>query len=245
MNFSKYAAEYSQLRPKYPEEIFVFLWEICKKREIALDCGTGNGQAAISLAKYFQRVIAFDTSEEQLALAIPQRNIDYIQSAAEKIDLLDNSIDLIISAQAMHWFDHAKFYKEVFRIARSQAIIAAWCYNIPTISDEIDNVLFELYALLMESSQMMQIKYVHDCYKTIPFPFDKIQAPKFFMKENWDYSMLLGHLKTWPSVRNHQARFGENSLDPFFEKLKFQWGDIYKKFLVTWPLYLITGQIKK
>lgn len=246
MNFSEYAEEYAKLRPKYPEEIFIFLSELCQNKEMALDCGTGNGQAAVSLARYFQRVIAFDTSAEQIALALPQDNVYYIQSTAEKIDVPDNSLDLVISAQAMHWFNLVKFYKEVIRIARSNAIIAAWCYNIPTIANKIDEPLSELYAVLRSlSSETTQIKYVHDCYKTIPFPFDKINTPNFFMQEKWDYMTLIGHLNTWPSVRNYQKKFGKNSLDSFFEKLKFQWGHLLTKHTVTWPLYLLAGNIKK
>lgn len=245
MNFSKYASEYCRFRPKYPEEMFTFLSEACKERESVLDCGTGNGQAAIELAKYFKHVIASDISTEQIALADIKSNIQYICCPAEKIDLLDNSTDLITSAQAMHWFDLDKFYKEIIRIAKPKAILAAWCYTLPTIADQIDSILLELYAILMQSSShMIQIKYVHDCYETIPFPFDKINVPKFFMKEKWDYWTLVGHLKTWPSVKKYRAKFGESSLDHFFEELRFQWGRVQRKFSVTWPLHLIVGKIK-
>lgn len=39
---------------------------------------------------------------------------EYVQSAAEKLDVLaDNSVDLMISAQALHWFDYPRFWPEV------------------------------------------------------------------------------------------------------------------------------------
>ncbi len=140
-----------------------------------LDCGTGNGQAAVELSKYFKQVFASDISTEQLALAEARNNISYIQCPAEKIDIADNSIDLVTSAQAIHWFDLDTFYQEVIRIAKPKAILAAWWYTLPTITEEIDSILAELYTLLMQSSlHSTQIKYVHDHYETMPFPFDRI-----------------------------------------------------------------------
>ena len=40
--------------------------------ETALDCATGNGQAAIDLAGRFDEVVAFDLSAQQVAKAAPE-----------------------------------------------------------------------------------------------------------------------------------------------------------------------------
>ena len=45
---------------------------------------TGNGQAAVSLAKIFKSVIATDGSAEQAEHAQPAENIEYRQMMAER-----------------------------------------------------------------------------------------------------------------------------------------------------------------
>src|SRR6266545_4828182 len=68
-HFSKQAAGYAKFRPRYPQKLFDYLESIAPGRQVAWDCGTGNGQAAIGLASVFNRVIATDASEKQIANA--------------------------------------------------------------------------------------------------------------------------------------------------------------------------------
>ncbi len=68
-NFSKQAALYAKYRPGYPGDLFAFISSFVKHKKLAWDCATGNGQSAVQLANYFERVIATDISEKQLAQA--------------------------------------------------------------------------------------------------------------------------------------------------------------------------------
>jgi len=45
-NFSKQSDLYVKFRPNYPQELYDFIMSRVVKKEMALDCGTGNGQAA-------------------------------------------------------------------------------------------------------------------------------------------------------------------------------------------------------
>ena len=76
-HFSSKSREYSYARPKYPEDLFKFLNEITPVKDLAWDCATGNGQAAISLCKYFKKVIASDASKNQIDNAFDRDNINY------------------------------------------------------------------------------------------------------------------------------------------------------------------------
>src|SRR5438876_2545940 len=70
-HFSKQAADYAKFRPRYPHELFEYLGSVAPSRQLAWDCGTGNGQASFGLATAFDRVIATDGSEKQIANAQP------------------------------------------------------------------------------------------------------------------------------------------------------------------------------
>ena len=65
-HFSGHAVEYAKFRPHYPDELFEYLALISPRHELAWDCATGNGQAAVGLARHFDSVIATDASAQQL-----------------------------------------------------------------------------------------------------------------------------------------------------------------------------------
>ena len=111
-HFSKQAADYAKFRPGYPHELFVYLGSIAPSRQLAWDCGTGNGQAAVALASVFDRVVATDASEKQIANAQPHERVEYRVAPAENSGIDSRTLDLITVAQALHWFDLDRFYAE-------------------------------------------------------------------------------------------------------------------------------------
>ncbi|HJT44865.1 MAG TPA: class I SAM-dependent methyltransferase, partial [Chthoniobacterales bacterium] len=115
-HFSKQAADYAKFRPRYPRAMFEYLGTLAPTRDLAWDCATGNGQAAVELASIFQGVIATDASATQIANAEPHENVEYRVASAEESGLESSSIDLIMVAQALHWFDLKKFHAEARRI---------------------------------------------------------------------------------------------------------------------------------
>ena len=93
---------------------------------MAWDCATGNGQAAISLAQYFNKVIATDGSKQQLENAMQHPKVQYKIALAEESGIESNSIDLVTVAAAVHWLNFEKFYAEVNRVLKPTGIIAIW-----------------------------------------------------------------------------------------------------------------------
>jgi methylase of polypeptide subunit release factors len=75
-HFSRQASDYAKFRPGYPQELFDYLGSIAPNRQVAWDCGTGSGQAAVGLASVFRCVIATDASEKQITNAQPQDRRD-------------------------------------------------------------------------------------------------------------------------------------------------------------------------
>src|SRR4029077_8666035 len=76
-------SEYAKFRPHYPDELFEHLASISARHELAWDCATGNGQAAVGLARHFEKVIATDASAQQIESAEPDKRISYRVAPAE------------------------------------------------------------------------------------------------------------------------------------------------------------------
>ena len=145
-NFSTASDNYAKYRPKYPTAFFEYLNTLIPEKINAWDCGTGNGQVAFELSKSIKNVYATDISQSQLDEALEAKNIVYSVQPAEKTNFKDNTFDLVIVAQAIHWFDFEKFYTEVKRTAKQNAIICAVGYGLIKISPEIDSVISHFYT---------------------------------------------------------------------------------------------------
>ena len=47
-DFSRQASTYARHRPRYSPRLFEYLASLTTEHDLAWDCGTGNGQAAVS-----------------------------------------------------------------------------------------------------------------------------------------------------------------------------------------------------
>ena len=144
-HFSKQAAGYAKFRPRYPQKLFDYLGSIAPSRQVAWDCGTGNGQAAVGLASVFDRVIATDASEKQIANAQSREIIEYRVVPAENSGIGSGTLDLVMVAQALHWFDLDRFYGEAVRVVKPDGILAASAYNLLHIEPAVDEVVNRYY----------------------------------------------------------------------------------------------------
>ena len=93
-HFSGHAVDYAKFRPRYPKELFRWLASVAPSTELAWDCATGNGQAAVELAEVFERVIATDASEKQIVNAEKHPRVEYRVAPAEESGLESNNVDL-------------------------------------------------------------------------------------------------------------------------------------------------------
>ena len=173
-HFSGHAHDYACYRPRYPSTLFSYISGLTVDHDMAWDCGTGSGQAALGLAPFYSKVYATDPSTTQIANAVRHPAITYVAATAENCGLADHSVNAVTVAQALHWFDLHAFYREVKRVARSQAVLVAWCYGLTRIDHEIDAIIEHYYNATVGSYWPPERRYIDEQYRTLPFPWEKI-----------------------------------------------------------------------
>lgn len=222
-NFSSHSDQYARYRPAYPPEFFDFLNSLLPVKEMAWDCGTGNGQVAHELAKTFDRVFATDISRSQIDNAVQADNIQYSIQPAEQTNFENNSFDLIVIAQAIHWFEFKKFYAEVRRTAREHAVICVVGYGLIKISEQIDLIIANFYENVVGKYWDAERKYIDEAYRTIPFPFSEIQTPSFVNAQEWTLEHLIGFLNTWSAVKHFINQEGYNPVEQVRAEIAELW----------------------
>ena len=239
-HFSKQAADYAKFRPRYPQKLFDYLGSIAPSRQVAWDCGTGNGQAAVGLASVFDHIIATDASESQIANAQSHNLVDYRVAPAENSGIESETLDLIMVAQALHWFDLGRFYGEVRRVLKNNGVFAASAYNLLHVKPTIDEVMNRYYYEVVAPFWPPERKLVEQ-FADLLFPFHKVDAQKLEMTEQWNLDQLIGYLRTWSSTQRFIAAKGSDPLEQITDELRAAWGDSRKIRNVTWPLVLRIG----
>jgi SAM-dependent methyltransferase len=239
-HFSKQAADYAKFRPRYPHALFEYLSSVAPDRALAWDCATGNGQAAFELAEVFDRVIATDASEKQIANAQPHERVEYRVAPAENSGIESGTVDLIMVAQALHWFDLPLFYEDVRRVLKPNGVLAASAYNLLQIEPAIDEVVNRYYHEVVGPFWPPERKLVEN-FADLPFPFHEIEPPKIEMTTQWALDHLIGCLGTWSSTQRFIEARGSDPLEQITDDLRRVWGDPHETRKVTWPLILRIG----
>jgi SAM-dependent methyltransferase len=242
-HFSRQATEYARFRPQYPSALFEFIAVAAPNDELALDCATGNGQAAIALAEHFRKVIAIDASAEQIANAQPNERVEYRVASAESTGLSAHSVAAISVAQALHWFDREAFYVEARRVLQPRGVLAAWAYNYLRISPEVDPLVRRFHDEIVGPYWPPERKLVGRGYRELPFPFEEIETPAFQIEVRWSLAHLLGYLRTWSATQSFMAAKQRDPVEQVASDLEQAWGNPAKEKLAIWPLTVRMGRV--
>jgi SAM-dependent methyltransferase len=192
------------------------------------------------LASVFDRVIATDASEKQIANAQPQERVEYRVVPAENSGLESGTVDLIMVAQALHWFDLPLFYEEVRRVLKPNGVLAASAYNLLRIEPAIDEIVNRYYHEVVGPFWPPERKLVEQ-FAVLPFRFSEIDAPEFEMAAQWNLEHLVGYLRSWSATQRFIAANQRDSLDEIADELRAAWGDTKQTRRVIWPLILRVG----
>jgi SAM-dependent methyltransferase len=240
--FSGHSAEYARSRPQYPPELFEYLSSVAKEHEVAWDCGTGNGQAAVGLAPYFDRVLATDPSAGQLRNAFQHPKVTYKQASAEESGLDSASVDLVTVAQALHWFDTVRFFEEARRVLKPGGAVAVWAYTLCKITPEVDSIVDDFYYNIVGPYWPPERRLVEQKYMTIDFPFDEFEAPTFTIDLDWDLNDMMGYLQTWSPVRRYLEAHGSDPTELIAGPLAEAWGEPQERKHVVFPIEMRIGR---
>jgi ubiquinone/menaquinone biosynthesis C-methylase UbiE len=131
--FSDRVAHYVRARPSYPPDFYTFLREeldLTPAWTVA-DIGSGTGISAAPLLENGNTVHAIEPNAP-MRQAAEQRLSNFpgfrsVNGTAENTTLPDASVDLVLAAQAFHWFDRPRARAEFVRILKQGGwLVLVW-----------------------------------------------------------------------------------------------------------------------
>ena len=233
-HFSAVAARYATYRPLYPAALADVLASRCERHDLAWDVGCGNGQLSLALAERFAHVIATDPSRAQLDEAPKHVRVEYRCEPAETSTLAAASADLVVAAQAAHWFDWPKYVEEVVRVARPGGLAALVSYGIVDLDGEVGALVARYYSDI-SPHWPPQRRHVDAGYKDLVWPWPAVDAPAVAMVEHWTREELCGYIATWSATSALVRAGGGDRYEALCADLARVWPDDSRRD-VRWPL---------
>ncbi|KZS90139.1 hypothetical protein SISNIDRAFT_458050 [Sistotremastrum niveocremeum HHB9708] len=134
-------ATYAVIRPTYPEQLYQFIFQYHDKTgrarwDKAIDLGCGTGQVTTELTR-FKHVYGIDPSQGMIdtceRVATKKwhpMGLTFMKGSAEDLSQFkDQSVDMVVAGQAVHWFDYARLWPELARVLRPNGTFAFWGYS--------------------------------------------------------------------------------------------------------------------
>ena len=118
--FTDRTDDYVKYRPSYPKDAIDAILDGLEGRSgsVAADIGAGTGISARLLAERGLSVIAVEPNEGMRDAAEPHPGVVWRDGTAEKTGLEAASVDVVLAAQAFHWFRAEETLREFARILR-------------------------------------------------------------------------------------------------------------------------------
>ncbi|KAK0204216.1 S-adenosyl-L-methionine-dependent methyltransferase [Desarmillaria ectypa] len=260
------ASVYAASRPTYPKALFDYIFAYHEsgalshqqlassprykpRWDLAVDLGCGTGQATIELTP-FKKVIGVEPGEKMLEAARKYLNerigdsdgsrFEFVNTRAEDLSFLaPSTVDLVIAAEAAHWFDYSKLWPELDRVLRPNGTVAFWVYSefrlpaypslTPLITDYAQGTdpttslgphwqrpgrsILENHLLdVPEPSwgKTDRVFFTGSYYPDLPSPLPVI------LRSKTTWGGLLAYFRSWSSLHTYLERGGEQGIEDRF-----------------------------
>lgn len=197
--FSNRVENYVKYRPDYPRQIVSYLEANCDLTEdtVVADVGCGPGMSAKMFVENGNHVIGVEPNDAMRKSADEyfsafSRFIS-VKGTSDSTTLPDTSVDMIVAAQAFHWFDAAKTVPEFKRIAKP----GAWTVLIWNIRQETTTPFLIEYEQFIQqhSVDYHVVRHNNITEKEIgEFLGRDFITAKFDNVQKFDFKGLLGRL---------------------------------------------------
>lgn len=157
--FTGKASLYDRYRPSYPSFIISHLRKktSLSKRDLIAEFGFGTGKLTRLLLQNGNQVFGIEPENEMQELFLEKyaRNTKFtlIPGSAEKNELKNESVDVIVAAQSFHLFDPIKTRDEFYRVIKQNGFIILIWYHLDRDNKISKEILSLFYRFGFKSNQ--------------------------------------------------------------------------------------------
>ncbi|KAI9015767.1 S-adenosyl-L-methionine-dependent methyltransferase [Phycomyces nitens] len=122
--FKPAAGSYAKTRPHYPKALIDQVLKIVPRGSNVVDLAAGTGIMTQSLVDAGYKVTPVEPVSDMREQLEKQVGIPALEGTSWKIPVKDESQDMVMVAQAFHWFDDIETLREIHRVVKPGGIFA-------------------------------------------------------------------------------------------------------------------------
>lgn len=157
--FTGLAQTYAKHRPSYPKKAVEFVVRTCNltDQSVIADIGCGTGISTRLFARQgIKKITGVEPNQDMRTVAESEtKNTDiandiiiFQDGSAENTNLESETFDVILSAQAFHWFDRDKALREFHRILKPDG----FCVLMWNVRNETDSFTHQYGDIMFKHS---------------------------------------------------------------------------------------------
>lgn len=242
--FSSRAGAYAKYRPSYPPEVLQFLAAECELNPYSqvADIGSGTGIFSKLLLDFGCEVIAVEPNAAMREVASGDlagyeryRGVD---GRAEQTGLAEHSVDLVVAAQAFHWFDAEAARREFARILRPPRWVAV-LWNVRRTEGDAFSEGYErlLQQYGTDYKEVSEMRFQPGAF----YGHDRWKEGRFDNRQEFDFGGLLGRVDSAsyaPAAGSEEHTLLERELRRLFSETE-RGGRI----AMVYDVYVYAGQL--
>lgn len=219
--FSSRVENYARYRPGYPKEVLGLLQSECglAKDSVVAEVAFGTGIFTRLLLENGHRVVGVEPNRDMRAAG--EESLSHysgftsVEGTAEATTLADQSVNLVIAAQAAHWFDPVEARTEFLRVLKPGGYTVLLWNDRRADSTEFQRDYEELLRTYgtdyEEVRQRGMTLAILGIFTNLPF-----KTREFEYKQAFDYAGLEGRLLS----SSYAPQEGHPSYAPMLRELR-------------------------
>jgi len=168
-------------------------------RGVLIDVGCGSGNLIVEIAQNFEEVklLGIDISSDVLDLAQKRANLNEVNEkvkfkngSVEKLPLLDNTADFIVSSFSLHhWSDSKKALRELVRVLKKEGILLIFDFR-----RDCRRIFYGLLTFITKIVAPKALKEINEPLGSLKASYTKEETKKMLSQINIEESEIKPYL---------------------------------------------------
>ncbi|MFB9148258.1 class I SAM-dependent methyltransferase [Roseovarius ramblicola] len=175
-----------------------------RQHRVCIECGAGNAEVSYFMAEHFNLAIATDACPPKSAYPVAaDAAIGYVKCRAEHLPLPSDSVDMVVSMQALHHFDLAQHLAEAHRVLSPGGVFAALAWGEIALPMDVGTACKDFLSAVTPFWEPER-DWVVSGYAGLAFSGEQIALPCAVMSRTVTAEALIALFQSWSAYKAGQ-----------------------------------------
>jgi SAM-dependent methyltransferase len=215
------------------------------QRRVCVECGAGDAEVSYFMAEHFNLAIATDPCPPKSAYPVSTETpIGYVKCRAENLPLPPDSVDMVVSMQALHHFNVARHLAEAHRVLSPGGIFAALAWSNIELPIDVRGAC-DGFLSTIDPFWEPERSWAVSGYAGLAFCGEKVELPYAVMCRTVPVDELIKLFRGWSAYRAGQQDCSNALQTARANLLRLGRSDIIISWRIVGQVFRKTGSLSR